>query len=141
MEETEGSDGDADAEDPDLDEKATKNILLSTLKMQETNALTDRVTSQFLSYTKDVLAENVGHLKSRVDRCLNAEGTSITEVEGLEEVFNTPLPFERAFERLKTVEQRTEYAIRNLSMVVSFFLICCMTLVPKTSQRQQTLGF
>ena len=32
-------------EDPELEEKATRSLFLSTLKMQETHALTDTVTS------------------------------------------------------------------------------------------------
>ena len=107
-------------EDPELEEKATRSLFLSTLKMQETHALTDTVTSDFLGDVKDVVAQNVSHLKERVQRCLSAEGTAVTEVEGLQEVFDTPLPMESAFEKLKTVRQRTEYAIGNLNMVVSF---------------------
>ena len=55
---------------------------------------------------------------------LSAEGTAVTEVEGLQEVFDTPLPMESAFEKLRTVRQRTEYAISNLNMVVSSFYNC-----------------
>lgn len=82
--------------------------------------LTDVATSDLLSHVKDVVSQNVVHLKERVQKCLNAEGIDMTDVEGLEEVFNTPVPFESAFERLKSVRQRTEYAISNLKMVVSY---------------------
>ena len=113
-------DNTTDVADPELEETATGNLFLSTLKMQETRVLTDAVTSYIVSHVKDVVAQNVAHLKERVQRCLNEEGTTITEVKDLEDVFNTPFPLESAFKRLKTVRQRTEYAISNLNMVVSF---------------------
>ena len=57
-------------EDPELEEKATRSLFLSTLKMQETRALTDTVTSDVLGHVKDVVAQNFSHLKERVQRCL-----------------------------------------------------------------------
>lgn len=45
------------AEDPELEEKTTRSLFLSTLKMQETHALTDTVTSDFLGHVKDVVGQ------------------------------------------------------------------------------------
>ena len=51
-----------DVEDPELEETATRNLFLSTLKMQETHVLTDAATSNFLCHVQDVVAQNVVHL-------------------------------------------------------------------------------
>ena len=113
-------------DDSRLEEKSTRSLFLSVVKMQEIHMLTDSATSDILNYVKDVVDQNVNHFKERVQRCLKVEGMAVDEVEGSEEALDKPTPFDSAFERLQTVRQRTEYALNTMKMVVRLLMFVCL---------------
>ena len=61
-------------DDSRVEEKATRSLFLSVIKMQEIHMLTD----------------SANHFKELVQRCLKVEGMAIDEVEGLEEALDKP---------------------------------------------------
>lgn len=113
-------------DDSRLEEKSTRSLFLSVVKMQEIHMLTDSATSDILNYVKDVVDQKVNHFKERVQRCLKVEGMAVDEVEGSEEALDKPTPFDSAFERLQTVRQRTEYALNTMKMVVRLLMFVCL---------------
>lgn len=96
-----------------------RKLALYALKTQELNQLSDRATDQVLESTSDLLQQNEQNLKKRVRVCLEKNGMNVREIDGLEDVLESPPSTVEGIKQLKTPAQRNKYFKNKLHMVVS----------------------
>lgn len=107
------------SENIDPNNICVRELALYALKTQELNQLSDSATDQVLESTSDLLQQNEENLKKRVRVCLENSGMNVRDIDGLEDVLQSPPSTLEAMKQLKTPAERNKYLKNKLHMVVS----------------------
>ncbi len=126
-------------ENTDPEDISVKVLALYALKTQELNNLSDNATDRVLESTSQLLQQSEENLKKPVRICLQNSGINVRDIDGLEDVLQSPPNTVEAMKQLKTSAERNKYLRNNLRMVVSNFSMPILSILPVTFHRVSTI--
>ena len=97
---------------------SVKEMALFALKTQEFNQLGDTATDAVLENTYELMEQNEDYFKKQVKLCIEHSIVDIKDIEGFEELLESPPSLSASKKVLQTSKDRNKYLRETLNMVV-----------------------